>query len=182
MADATEYVTLAEAAAWLGLENGDQDNDLRVAIAAASAVITTHCNADLGLLEASEVLFGLGTELVFPKRGPLVSVASCLDENGRSVPVRISREAIKRTDGGMFYRGDEFTLTYTAGLATIPEDVKLAAKITVAGLMTAAAYDPNLANESLGGVIAGSYANAGPGSLPPPAISLLARFVRVVPF
>jgi hypothetical protein len=178
----TAYLTVADATAWLGLPGQDRDDEVLAAIKAASALISRYCNADLGLQQTTEVLFGLGSDLIFPRRGPLVAVVSIAPEKGSNIAGRVSGNAIKASEGGWFARGAEYTVTYTAGYATLPEDLLLAARITTAGVFNASAYDPNLANESLGGVISGSFAGDGPGSLPPAARALLNPLRQVVPF
>lgn len=180
---ASTYITLEELRTRLTLPQGD-DTGLLAAISAAEAAINRYCSAPRGLasLEVTEVQRGRGLARHFPLRPMITAVGACTIA-GATVGVELwDEQSIIRTDGGLFTDGARISLTYTAGHTVIPDDLKQAAALTAMAFYTAPAFEPNLQNQSLDGVMAGSVHQRGLGAIPPGAVTLLEPLRWVVPF
>lgn len=174
---AAAYVTLAAAKAWLGESGTENDAAIEDAIAKASQAVESYCSRDFASGQRTEQVFGSGSQFLFMKHTPITAVASCI-VRGQAISVDFNIMAVRRTDGGTFGVHDAPVVTYTAGLAQIPEDVKLATLLTVQAIRGAPALDPNLAGESTVGFGSASYMPEGPGTVPRAARDLLEKTLR----
>lgn len=172
------YVTLEEFKEWLDEPDGTYDNQMRAAIAAAEAMVDRFMGRSIGAKATTERVYGTGGGSVFPSRTPVSAVTSCVVD-GRAVDVGFTDISVFRRDGGSFGSRDEILLTYTAGEAAIPEDVKTATKITAQAIYSAADLDANMTGENAGGVMGGNFQPGGPGSIPRAAQTILSPYRRV---
>jgi hypothetical protein len=75
---------------------------------------------------------------------------------------------------GVFPRGKRnVSISYTAGLAEVPEHIKTACQYIAKGMWDARKTDMNASGESFQGVGGASFWPSGPGAVPPQALSLL---------
>lgn len=175
---AAPYITAAELRAYLSLAPEDPgDFELEVVIAAASAAIEQFCNRDFGPGVRTEGYFqNFGGRVFYPRVPPVESITSATID-GVEVATRIveGRRGIIRTDGG-FWEG-EVQITYST-VDPVPEDVKLAAKMTAQAIWESPALDKNLTGVQVGGLLSGAYDSGGPGFIPRGAQSLIAQRIR----
>lgn len=180
---AANYASRAEAKGWLGVATSDtsRDEEIDAALEAASVAIANFCRGDLALGATTETLRGHGDKKVFVSRKPVASVTSCTVD-GTAVPVELVNGEVWRVDRMPFPFDSTVIVTYSAGFDPIPAPVKLATKMTVQALWTAPAMEVNFQSDSMNGVVAGSFRQEGPGSIPPAAIAYLRPYRNVVPF
>lgn len=144
MAEVTAYslLTLAEGLEALNLEAGcDEEDAVKVFINGVSEAIERYCGRDFKTRSYTETFSGGGSNRYLLRDGLNTTVVSeviccCLDETGETtVPsdnikynARIGE--VYLTGGYAFARGFEnCQVTYTAGLAAIPESLKVAARM-----------------------------------------------------
>lgn len=121
---APDLTTLADVKAYLGLESVAEDANLSRHIKAASAWIRSYLNRDVTSSSYTETLDGTGTATLMVGEYPITAVAS-VTVGGLAVTGVVGRQAtLARTDGGTFPAGiGNVVVTYTAGYATVPEDI-----------------------------------------------------------
>jgi hypothetical protein len=172
------YITLAEAKAWLSISDSANDTEITGLIVAASDQLVSVMEQDITLLQTTEDVDGLGGRFLFPRRQNLVSVLSAvLVDTGRAVTVTKRGEMIYGVTES-FEAGVPVTITYTAGYATIPEPVKLATKMQVQALASVPAFNLNLAGQNIPGVESGVFHAAGPGGVRESVRALLKPYIR----
>lgn len=170
------YITVAEAKTWLGITDQSEDEQILALIEAASAAVSAVGNRDFDKQTVTEYYYGMASSYLFLRRTPVISVDS-VEINGTAVEFTSDSLTVKRTNG-TFQTSDYVKVTYTGGFEPIPADVKLATKMTVQAMRNAAAMDPNLTGESLGGVFSGGYSEFGPGAVPRAARNLLNNYIK----
>lgn len=172
------YVTLDELKLFLDERTSEYDAELRVALAAAEAMCDQYMNRSLALATVTEQPLGTGSTPIYPRRTPITGVTSCTVD-GNDVPVTFNALWVRRKDGAYWLPTQNIVLTYTGGLAVIPEDVKTAVKIAAQAARDAPDFDANAVSES--GAVNLSYQPGGPGSIPRASQTILSPYKRVHP-
>lgn len=130
----TALTTLAKVKQYGGIDSVEDDLLLARMIDSASASIESYCSRSFVSAARAEVRDGTGTRRMSMRHFPVTAVAS-LTIDGKVIPPRPSPTAYGytfddyqvRLTGYVFEEGvDNVEVVYTAGLATIPEDVDLA--------------------------------------------------------
>jgi len=173
------YITLAEAKSWLNVTDTSEDTVLLALIEAATSAVEGVADRTFTSATITESYTGMGSKFLFLHRTPITAVTSVsLADSGTTATVDFTKVNIRRTDGGIFPYGEKVVVTYTGGYTTIPQDVKMATKITLQAMRNAQAIDPNLGGEALGGVFYGSFDMYGPGAVPRAARTLLNEYTK----
>ena len=183
MADLTTYDAVA---AWLGTKSTADDGVIARLITSQSRRVEAWCGRTFGLGTYIERVDGTGGPGLSLAQFPIVGVASVVCLASGQLPSAgevldpgdyLSDETgITRTDGGVFCAGcGNIQVTYTAGFATIPEDVADAVIDLVARKFRARGRI-GVRSESLNGQNT-SYDLTG---MPDEVASVLAPYKRVV--
>jgi hypothetical protein len=119
--------TLAQFKTWLKYGAGtSQDTELTTALTAASSWVEWRQSGPLEVTQYTHRLYCNG-QLLQPRKLPLVAVVSLTPQDGSALSA--SAYIVDTTNGLIQLRYDGpgwYTAVYTAGLASVPERVKLA--------------------------------------------------------
>lgn len=159
----SDFVTLAEAKAFLGITDASSDTKLAGFITAASQIIEAWCGA---LFTTRTV-----TEKVYPENAvnylmlthyPIASLVSVhYDAVAQTIgdfQGIVASGTLRRKDGAAFPVG-EIQITYTVGAASPVETVKQATLAFVRELHMSAGRDSSIASESIADVGSVTYAD-----------------------
>lgn len=177
------YVTLDEAKVWLNVSDDSEDELIVALIEAASNGVDAFCNREIGKGTVTEEYTGNGTQWLFLRRTPIVSISSISVQAYPSATMTtlssytFDKTAVRRTDSGTFPYNGIITVTYVGGYDPIPADIKMAMRLTLQALRNSQALDPNLQGENLGGTFGGSYSEFGPGAVPRAARFILNNYI-----
>lgn len=160
-------LTTAELRAAIGITDASQDTTLATIGARVASTIARLCRvaeaAPSPVTLRSEVLtevFRLNTgadELILARR-PVTSITSIVADD---VTLEATEYEVEAGSGLLFYLCDDYrtmwtankiTVVYTAGWATVPDDLKLAAAKLVGDIYHAGTRDPNLKRHQIDGV------------------------------
>jgi hypothetical protein len=125
----TLVATLQEFKDWIKYGSGTTDDDeLTLALTAASSWVEWRQSGPLSVTPFTERLHSSG-EFLQPRKQPLVAVTSVTPQDGAALAA--SSYIVDTTNGFIQFRyggwaSGWYTVAYTAGLAVIPERVKLA--------------------------------------------------------
>lgn len=138
---------------------------LSTLIAAASAAIVRFCGRAFVSTAYTETYSGDGTTELLLRHYPLITLTTVTitDDDGTEYDIATDQFRLDEAAGIVHFKpdaDDDYTwwpegtlnieIVYTAGYATVPDDVQEACVLTVAALYAAASTDPNLQSESLG--------------------------------
>ena len=185
---AIDLTTLTTAKEWLQVTDTSSDALISRLISSSSRSICNYLNRnDLHSQSYSEAYSGTGTSRLCPVNYPITAVASVAID-GMSVSAassftaagyRFSDTVIILNGGQKFTRGIEnVEIVYTAGYATIPEDIVQACVMMIATQYQSQGAGYAVSSESVPGVYSASYSNT-VGSVPDSVKSLLRNYVRV---
>jgi uncharacterized phiE125 gp8 family phage protein len=194
---AADLVTLADAKAWLNIDEGDDSKDSVIArsISAASLAVANYVGCDLSSASRNEVRDGDGRTIFYTKSWPITAVSS-VNVDGVSIPASasIAHTGYSFDDMRIVLRGWHFApgrlnvvVSYTSGYATIPPQITQAVLLATAGMYHAQSVDPNVTSESVPGVYSASYAQGAAagaqgsvaGTLPVSAKAMLEPYRRM---
>lgn len=156
------FVTLAEVKAYLDITDAASDTLLTAAIAIACKQIEAYCGTVFAPRTVTERLT-LQDEVrsLVLRYSPVISVTSIsYDEAVETLgEFRVAKAigAVRYMEGGLFAAGADWLVVYSAGLATIPEEIKTAAKEIVKALHTARTRDAAISKESATDVGSAEY-------------------------
>jgi hypothetical protein len=138
-------------------------------------------NRDLTSAEETETRNGLNGPALPLRRFPITAIASItIDDVAVDVSGFRFNDNMLYRKSGIIPRGQaNVIVTYTAGLAAIPEDVQQAVLYTAKAIWDARRTDMNLSSESYAGIGSGGFWQDGPGSVPPQAKVLLDDYKAV---
>lgn len=129
-----DLTTLAAVKAWLGLDQQDQTEDdplLSGLITAASAFIRSWCGRALTVQDFTELRDGNGSARMRLRQTPIAAVTNVMigglvvpPGDANATPGYYFSETMLCLNGYRFQRGAaNVTVIYTAGFATIPDDL-----------------------------------------------------------
>ena len=162
MAASTALAALASLKAYLGISEDDYDVVLQQLIDAASEAIERYCCRSFAQAERTEYYNGRGSAWLVLRERPVSEVADLRDDLGRDFdsadPIDADDytvhddEGIIRLLAGVFQDGSRnVRARYTAGYATIPDDLAQACMVLAASWFnTGRQGGDGLKNESLG--------------------------------
>jgi uncharacterized phiE125 gp8 family phage protein len=173
VAASTTLATRTALRLYLGIDASDTQHDdlLDALIDYASERIESHCRRGFASAELTEYLDGTGTSRIVLSRRPVTALTSVHEDSGRvfaaetqvdsaDLVLHPERGIVDRL-GAVFARGARTVkVAYTAGYATVPDDVALACvKLAAAWFAHARTGADGVKRESLGGYAA-EYAAA----------------------
>lgn len=162
------------------------DADLQALVARASAIVRGYCSRDITSASYSETFSGAGGTVWAPTHYPVTAVASVTVDD-RAIPLagNTSMAGYRFGDSFVVLRGYRFErgaynccVSYTAGVAVVPDDVEHAVILTVLAAYRGAERDPAIRSENdSGAMYQASYL---PMNIPNEARQILDRspFVR----
>lgn len=171
-------VTAAEYKAYLGTSGTDYDSRIDVAIAAVESKVRRMCNRDetngFEAAERTHVMSGDGTEKLYLPEWPVQSIASVKMRTSALAGMPVFGETLEGSSYVASQRGvltrttwngwegetneqwpegtENIQATYTAGYATIPNDLKLACFILIDAWFAAAGRGDITLNQTTRGV------------------------------
>ncbi len=128
--------TLKETKIWLGIDVTDNSDDdvINAILAPADKWIKEYCQRDFELTSyTSELYDGQGHQNLFLKHYPVIEVTG-LEIDGEAIDLD---DLITYENGTLYYAAgfpgghQNISVTYSAGYATLPEDLKLATNMLV---------------------------------------------------
>lgn len=125
----TEPITLAEAKEWLYITDSSHDSILPILIKTARMQLEKMANISIISRTVTTVLRNDCGGIFLPMQ-PITGAVTAVDRNGDSLELTLLGENYKFIETTFDYA----KLTYTAGFATVPEDIKQAVKQQVAHL------------------------------------------------
>lgn len=161
-----KLLTTSELRAAIGIDDASQDATLATIGARVAASIARLCRvadaAPTPVTLRSEVLtevfrLSSGAEKLILSRRPVTSITSVVVDD---VTLESTEYEVEAGPGLLFYLSDDYrtmwtgnkiTVVYTAGWATVPDDLKLAASKLVGDIYHAGTRDPNLKRERIDG-------------------------------
>jgi len=164
MAASTDLATLTALRLYLGIDASDsgQDDLLDALIDYASERIESHCGRKFASESVVDYLDGTGTSRLVLSRRPVTALTGVYEDSDRvfgaeaeldssDLVLHPERGIVDRV-GGVFVRGRRnLKIAYTAGYATIPDDVALACvKLAAAWYAHARAGADGIRREKLG--------------------------------
>ncbi len=179
MAASTSLATRTALRLYLGIGASDTEHDdlLDALIDYASERIESHCRRAFASAAVTEYLDGTGTSRIVLPRRPVTVLTSIHEDSGRAfaadtevdpadLVLHPERGIVDRV-GGVFARGARtLKVAYTAGYATVPDDVALACvKLAAAWFAHARSGADGVRRESLGGYAAEYAASALPADV-----------------
>ena len=121
------------------------DPGLQSFIDTASKQVENFCNRQLASAEVAQELDGNGEQVMLLREYPVTALTSVTweDETGQTgtetvSQLRVSEAGVLRwkdPNNGPFWRGRLYTVTYTAGYATVPGPIKHAVALWVTELL-----------------------------------------------
>jgi hypothetical protein len=189
---AADFISLADAKAFMGITGTSGDPLLSSFIAAATAAIIAVLGWDPNQQQTTELSDGYGRSELVVRRGCVVngqsaisavSQIACVNADGSLVPYDLTSLYIDDPIVGLrLYRFPmgrrNISITYTSGFSPIPQDLWLAEQMTVKAMWVGKNVDQHVTGEEYDGVIAAQFWQTGPGSVPPQARSLLAPYLK----
>ncbi len=160
------FVTLADVKAYLGVSDDAQNAKLTSMIDAASATSEAFCNtifATRTVVETIQIEDDVSNIVLGYSPVSAVISLSCdvTAETSADFMLLRSNGFLRKADGSQCSAGF-YTITYTAGFATLPEAVTLACKEFVRDLYNANGVNPLVKSDAVEGV--GSTSFHAPGS------------------
>jgi hypothetical protein len=136
----TSLISKAEYKAYAGITSINQDTEIDALIPKVSQLVKTYCRRSFSdyTNDAKTESFNGGTDKYYLKEYPLITMLtmeysndygqnySTLTEYVDFVADIADSSVISLTPGGFPYAINGYTVTYTAGYTTVPEDLKLA--------------------------------------------------------
>lgn len=185
---AVDLTTLVVARAWLGITDNSQDVLLTRLITSTSRSILNSLNrGDLHSQAYTETYDGSGTNRLTLINFPVTAV-SAVTIDGISIPAALNTYdygfgfdaySVHLTNNLIFTRGKQnVSVTYTAGYASIPEDIEQATLLALQNMVQVQKMDTTIGSESTGGYSV-SYRQGAAGALPPEVQQLLKTYRRV---
>jgi hypothetical protein len=128
---APDLTTTADVKAWLGITNTDFDTLLTRLITAASVFAQTYMQRQIASASYTEKRSGVGSAVLMVRNTPMTAVASVTVDN-IAIPAAANSLLMGYTfdENEIYLNGYEFArgrnniqLAYTAGFATVPQDI-----------------------------------------------------------
>jgi hypothetical protein len=131
----SDFITVAQLNAWLDLPGGATDALCATLISAASQYIRSYCNRDFNSTSYSEIYEGMGRDRLFLGNFPIVSVTSIAWLGQTALTAANQVDPTQFADGFYFTKREviltqrvfpsktPIAISYTAGYATIPNDI-----------------------------------------------------------
>ena len=181
-------VSLTEAKEWLGISDNTQDGLITRLIQAASRAVGNYLNRPTLFSQSYvETYDGTNSRVLCPINFPITAVTSLtidgaavsqvtdmLSDGYRVTPTNLVMNGSRRFTAG---RGN-VAITYTAGYATIPDDMQQACLMTLQSMVQAQTVDTTVSSESTAGYSV-SYRATGAGRVTEDAKELLKTYRRV---
>jgi hypothetical protein len=151
------FVTLEEAKAYLGIAGAGSDTLITALLLQSAVEIESYCNTVITQRTVTErmALDAEARSLVL-RYAPAIALTSLsFDAVAETVgDYRLAKElaTVRNIQGSQFSAGADWVAVYTAGFATVPDDIKNAAKEIIKDAYNAASRDATIARESVADV------------------------------